>query len=348
MLGSTIEFNTNIETKKKLVAIARNVSAKSVSSWASGGSALITLPKEIRDTKQASILIPFLVGVEKIEDLLAQAQAGALKADLPLLGEKIVKLANELATKPIIYRPRGTEVLQADQLLERYKSGFVVSATVIKDQLFFRTIVDMGKTGIAGSGEKSSITDTTAAHAKTTLSARGEAFYDLIENDLIELFDFTDGVIQGDFDNSDAIIILHPNVEKAVKKFSQLTIKTDVAYSQFGKPSQWRVDGLWDGNHEVRSTKHLKAAKLDYIVMINGAATSLFLFLDAFNYDKVAGVNVYKMSLEFSEGTGVWFPQLIRMGAKTADHASQVAVGSGSVDLVTNTTTAVTTGKKPS
>lgn len=192
-----------------------------------------------------------------------------------------------------------------------------------------------------------SIVDTTAAHAKATNAEKAEAFQDLIDTETIRIMEHFDAVIQGEFDNNDIAVATTPSLHKILNKGKKQVVRTDAAFVKYSTNSSVQLDGLYDGIHEFKSTKQLIKEKIDFIVMVKGAAVSQFLFMDIMNYDKVGGVNAYKLSLEFNEGTGVYFPQLISIGAKTADIASQDAVGMGTLDLMTNVEAAITTGTNP-
>lgn len=347
--GQTINFNANPETRKVLVGIAKNVKAKSTSRWFSSGSTVLSTETEIRNTLTVNVLIPFMIGAKKVEDVITEAMTtGGVKTSKPKLAERIVKLENRLITEPLMYYPRDTEVLGADVLLSRYQDGFTTTAIVIKDRAYFRTILAQGKAGLSTSGEKIEIVDTTAAHNAATRIERAEAFKELIDNATVRLMEYTDGVIQGNFENSDIAIGATPSLHKLLNSMKKQVIRTDAAYQAFAANSPVQIDGLYDGIHEFKSTKQLKQENIDFIVMIKGAAVSQFLFMEMMNFDKVAGLNAYKMSLQFDEGTGVYFPQLITMGAKTADHAAQNAVGSGTLDIMANVGTSTTTGTNPS
>lgn len=345
-MEKTIELNANISSSKKLVGIANGVSAKSISKWLSGSSQVLSTEQDVRDTKEVSVLIPFLVGVKKVADVLTEAAAGGVKSSKPKVGERIVKLANELITEPLTWRPRDGEVISADALLGKYKEGFITSATVVKDQAYFATIATKGTAGLS-TGEKIEVVDTTAAHGAATAEEKGKAFAGLIADATIRIMEHTDGVFQGDFDNGDIAVATTPSIHKYLNVANKYLIKTDGAYATANASSPVQLDGLYDGIHEFKSSKQLRHSKLDFIVMIKGAAVSQFLFMDFMNYDKREGVNAYVLSLEFNEGTGIFFPQLITIGAKTADITSQDAVGSGSIDLMAGVELADTTSTNP-
>ncbi len=98
----TLETNAALESRKKLVGIAKNVSRESIATALSAGSSILSTEQEVRDTKKVRVLVPFLVGSKKVADVLTEAQGGGVKTIKAPIGERTVSLANELITDPVI------------------------------------------------------------------------------------------------------------------------------------------------------------------------------------------------------------------------------------------------------
>lgn len=322
--GSTTNLDKNVVSRKKLVGIAQNVAAESISKALSAGTDILSTEQEIRDTKRAQVLIPFLVGVKDVTSVLSEAKSGGVHLKDGKLAEHIVTLENEKVTDPMLWRPRDGEVLQADVLMGRYQNGFSTSATFAKDLAYFGTILEQGKTGVGGA--KSEIVDATISGADA--KAKGMEFTNLIRSARARIKSHKDGVIVKNFSNREIAIITHATGELHLENDARYNITSDVAQNQTGILPAGNLEGS-----PVYISKALPEG-VDFVVMVKGSAVSLFALRQKMNADKVPGVDAYALSLEFDEGTGVFLPQLITVGGTgTVAAAKQDAVGMGTVPV---------------
>ena len=140
-MNKTLTFNKNVISAKKLIGIANFIGVKSEAMALSAGNDILSTDKEIRDTKKAQVLMPLMVEVVDVKQLLSQFKNGGLEFNEMELNEFIVELANEKATKPLMYRPRDGEVISADGLLGRYQNSLQISAVVSVDRAYYNNIV---------------------------------------------------------------------------------------------------------------------------------------------------------------------------------------------------------------
>ncbi|WKX02405.1 hypothetical protein [Candidatus Mycoplasma mahonii] len=309
-------LNSNPTIRQKLVGIEKKVSAKSISTWLSSEVKILSTEKEIRETQQVRFFIPIFIPLVQKESLVLE------EAESIWWGE--IELKNKLRTHNLTWWPISGQVLEDDnELLARFQEVFRVSATVIKDQNYFQAIIAQSK--VVWTIKSIESVDTTAAHIGT-LAEQGAKIKKLIDDAVMRIMKCADGVIQGGIDNADIAIATTPSVHKALNAHSNLAVRTDsaFAFAKYATSSSVQLDGLYDGIHEFKSTKQMIKAGLDFVVMVKGSAVS-HLFINIMNKDKV-GENAYWISLEFNEGTRIFFPQLITVGAKTATHTSQDAI----------------------
>lgn len=212
-----------------------------------------------------------------------------------------------------------------------YQAGFQISATKAKDEEYFKTIATVGKAGLS-TGEKMAIVEAKVG----TDEASRTAFAGAIKDQVDRIMDHEDGVIAGEFAESDLAIVLSRKGLRSIVDHAQYDVFNEQA-SAAGLNEGKLPTGKFYGINVYVATKSKLGVNTNALIMVKSAAVSQFLFMDGMNADKVAGVNAFKLSLEFNAGTGFYFPQLVSLLVEdktvkgldgTAD-AEQAAVGSG-------------------
>lgn len=316
MPKSTLALNKNIETRKKLVGIANFITRNSEARFLSRGTSILTTEQEIRDTKKAQVLIPLLQGVMDVIELLAQAKGGGIKSEEIQLNEFIVELANEKVTKPIIYRPRDGEVINASSILQRMSASFNLTSTLAKDKAYYQNILAQGKAGVdiavgAIQGQpklKAEIVesklDVTDANNDTGEKVKNNAtvFGSQLRRVRARIKRHKDRFFQSKIKNSDIAIVISTDGELVLENDARYNMYTEKAVNMNGA-LDLEIDGQFDGS-PVLVSKQLPDG-VDFIVMVFGSATSLFAIRNKLNMDKVVGLEAYITTLEFDEGTGV-------------------------------------------
>ncbi len=344
-IKSTLALNANPETRIKLIGIAKNTKQRSLSTIFSSGTNILSTEQEIRDTKQARIFIPLLKGVKKFSDVLAQAKTNSVATTEGLLAERQVSLANEMITEPTIWRPRDGEVIEASELLGRYQEGFSISASVFKDRAYFETMVVQGHAGLS-TGQKLGASDTTSLVDANgnAIAGKEKELAQAIRKDIKSILTTKDKFVQGGITRQNLVIAVRPGVTFALEQDAYYNMYSQASKGVAEAQNDFLLPDFTFYGVNAYETNQLPDG-VDYVVTVKGAASSIFLFKGAMNFDKVAGVNAYAMSLEFNEGTMVALPQLIRVGAKAATYAKQDAVGFGKLTMTIET--AVTTAIDP-
>jgi hypothetical protein len=309
----TLGLNKNIETKKILVGIANFIQRNSEARYLSKGTQILTTEQEIRRTKKASVLLPLLQGIKDVKDVLREAKGGGVKSTELSINEFIVELANEKITEPIIYRPRDGEVIDADSILQRVQGSYRITGQTGKDIAFYKNIlaqavpgIDVAVGGSAGNKLKAEVVESLLETADNQNDTREKIvdnalkFVNQIRKVRNRIKRHKDRFLQAKIPNRDICIIVDADGEMALQNDARYNLRTDLAVSDSGKLAE---DGTLNGS-PVLVSKHLPD-KIDFIVMVFGAATSLFAIREVLNLDKIPGVQAYASSMEFDEGTGV-------------------------------------------
>ncbi len=347
---STNLLNKNIQTAKKLAGIANFVQKNSEAKFLSRGTDVLSTEQEIRDTKKAQVLIPMLTEIKDVATVLAQAKAGGIALEALSINEFIVNLKNEKITAPSIYRPRDGEVLNADELLNRYANSFSLTSTVAKDASFYQNIVAQGTAGVpvavGGTSLKAEIVDATLAG--TDVKEDAFKFANLIRSARNRIKKHKDKFLQTRVSNKDIAIVVNADGETLLGNDARYNMYSEAAVNMNGA-LELEIDGAFDKS-PVLVSKQLPVG-IDFVVMMFGSATSLFAIRNKLNMDKIVGVDAYATSLEFDEGTGVWLPHMITIGSSNVTtYPVQPAIGFDAYALpmgVSSTTSGNATGTSP-
>ena len=323
MGAQTLAFKNNVETRKKLVGILNFISKNSEAKFLSSGTQLLSTQKEIRDTKKAQVLLPLLGDTMKVADVLKQAKSGGVELIEAELNELIVNLANEMITKPVIYRPRDGEVLNVEGLLGRYQNGFQITATTAVDRIFYKNVVKGVKDGLslaqgAAKKIKGSILDATfLADASIDDLEKGQKLGEMLVKARAEIQGTKDKLIQSKILDNEITFIIGIDEKRLLETHALYKTFTESAYKYTNLEGSITETSVIDGNFRgsnVVVSKQLPAG-VPFMVYYHGTATSLFAIRNKMNVDKIVGVEAYATSLEFDEGTGVWLPHMTTIGS---------------------------------
>lgn len=102
MDAQTLTLNKNVVSAKKLIGMAKFLGHNSEAVALSAGNDILTTDKEIRSTKEATVLMPLMVEVVDVKQLLTQFKNGGITFNEMELNEFKVRLSNEKATKPLM------------------------------------------------------------------------------------------------------------------------------------------------------------------------------------------------------------------------------------------------------
>lgn len=311
--GSTLGILNNVETKKILVNVFQIAQSENEADYLSQGSDILTTAEKIQESKIASVLLPLMGGVKPVRNVLIEARDGAVKSKEGLLNEAIVRLANEMITEPLFIRPRDGEVIGFDQV-NAYSRAQGESVATYVNRAFYLNLVDGVKTGISykqgttgGAAVKGKITNASTILGLPEATAdnikdKSIAFANLLRKERREIKNIKDTFIQKKFANKNIVFVISTEYEELLENDSRYNLRTELAQGE--QPLTTRVeDGSLDGS-PVLYSKQLPDG-VAYIVLVFGAATSLFALRKTMNLDKVGGVNAFKQSIEFDEGTGV-------------------------------------------
>lgn len=310
MAAATLALSKNVVSAKRLIGIANFVRVSSEATFLSSGTSILSTEQEIRDTKKAQVLLPLMVDTLDVKDVLTQAKAGGVHLTEAELNEFIVELANEKITKPQIWRPRDGETISANGLFDRFKSSYEISAVVSKDKSYYENIkyqavkgVPVAK-GIAAAAKllKGKVVDSQLKTA--TVKDKAFEFANIVRHEIADLMIVKDKMTQQYFTKSDFAIV--------VPALMNIHLENDVRYNMYTEKVQ-SANGILTGNFDgvdVLVSKRLPAG-VNGIIMLKGAAVSVFALRNKMNNDKVVGVEAYAASLEFDEGTGVFIPHMI-------------------------------------
>ncbi|MDI4567839.1 MAG: hypothetical protein E7Y34_02020, partial [Mycoplasma sp.] len=276
-------------------------------------------------TKRVRILIPFASGVMNFDTLMEEYLAnGAIKTDGINLGEQEVQIGYEAITIPQHWRPKVGEQLNAAGLLDRYKSFQVMSMVKHIDTNAWWNVVYHGINGVKLKDNETYKTQSKVRYIKKEeLSYEGTKdqvatkAYNLlvkIRNDIGEIVEYEDLTATASFNPNEMVIISRPRTINLIKNEIRYNIYNSYAASQDGigglklgdtiKPVG-NIDGV-----NVYTSKFLPEG-VEMIIMVIGTFKELFRMFKYMNFDKVGAMNLFKFSLEYQGGTGVFSPHLM-------------------------------------
>lgn len=357
MAKLVINLNPQLESAQRLIGIANGARVKSVASWFGSGSEILNTEQDIRNTKRARIFVPYMVGFQTIQAGLTQALAnGGVASNVPQVAEREVELANEIMTKPLLWRPRSGEQLEASEILQKYQTHFINGVAAFKDNAFWANIVNIVQNGPVNKNtpatslpDRGEVTATTEIRALTAPEERGKAWRYAITSAVTRIMEFKDAIKLAGFDNSSIRIVVTPSVLSDLEADQRYNVRTDSLITRDANISHAEATeveiGRFAGKWPIAVSTQISDNAIDYIVGLSGAAKSVFMIQNYLNYDKAVGINAYVVSMEAEEGTGVFFPQYISIGSPTLP--ARQAVSSAPISLTDTLTLSVNSGENP-